>query len=483
MANFMNTLGNPAPSTFGGNLSHFSRGGKLAPVNFHRGLSDISSFPSSLATPIICEYFDEVKSVALEEDDYLQAYQLCGGMMGSFRKEEERVKVWNMFFRDYFTDLNYKRISFEFKGNYSSCTDGSVVYRLPMLRYDGAMILNCQVKNELGSTQASAPEQCMWYHYGYLSSSRTNEELLRRYCCPAILCSVVGPYISFSVGVHLGDGNYVCDPVTPFLQMMVLRYQQDMVVAVARALRATKNALTKLQAEYMERVLVPPKQINQLGYPYVRSFTDNNGKTCYFEYQPYDKKTNPTQSKKLVYTVTITKADEGAEHAIGSDLVVKFTKTYCEGAHRSLSDEGLAPRLFHIQKLPGGWFMVVMEHVSWPTLHVFYPNITESIERNARSHVKRALDLLRSKSFVHGDLRANNILVSPVGDIRIVDFDHSGRTDDLDNPARYPPFLNKDGAIQWAPGVECGGPLSCDHDLFFYNQIFPPHQEEEEMKS
>jgi hypothetical protein len=65
-----------------------------------------------------------------------------------------------------------------------------------------AMIFNRVVKNETGTTDCSAHEECLWYHYQYLTT-QTKEKFLERCCCPAILCSMIGPFLSFSVGISL----------------------------------------------------------------------------------------------------------------------------------------------------------------------------------------------------------------------------------------------------------------------------------------
>jgi serine/threonine protein kinase len=75
---------------------------------------------------------------------------------------------------------------------------------------------------------------------------------------------------------------------------------------------------------------------------------------------------------------------------------------------------------------------------SWTSLNRFNGNNPLEVLRN----IKRAFTLLHEGFFVHGDLRPNNILVNPNGDIRVVDFEYSGRYDGT-TPVCYPPFLNK----------------------------------------
>jgi serine/threonine protein kinase len=88
---------------------------------------------------------------------------------------------------------------------------------------------------------------------------------------------------------------------------------------------------------------------------------------------------------------------------------------------------------------------------SWTSLNRFNgSNNPSEVVRN----IKRAFTLLHEGFFVHGDLRPNNILVNPNGDIRVVDFEYSGRYDGA-TPVCYPPFLNKKKlyGVTWALNV------------------------------
>jgi serine/threonine protein kinase len=115
-----------------------------------------------------------------------------------------------------------------------------------------------------------------------------------------------------------------------------------------------------------------------------------------------------------------------------------------------------------------------MEYIPWATLHHFkFEGIADvslgnELKTTILANIKGALHELHSNSFVHGDLRANNILVAPNGQIKVVDFEYSGLFTGSD-PVLYPPFLNKT-SIQWAEGAECGGLIKPAYDLFFLQQ-------------
>jgi hypothetical protein len=70
---------------------------------------------------------------------------------------------------------------------------------------------------------------------------------------------------------------------------------------------------------------------------------------------------------------------------------------------------------------------------------------------------------LRAAGYVHGDLRAANILVRQgegrrSTEVRLLDFDWAGR----EGEARYPLTRNSD--LPWAPGSEAGGVILAAHD-------------------
>lgn len=93
MARVITALHNYTPSSFGKEFQRFVGKEELSLVSFHRDPNQAFSFPSSLAIPLIGEYFDEINSVALEEEDYLAARKLCGLMMGGYTREEDRKDV------------------------------------------------------------------------------------------------------------------------------------------------------------------------------------------------------------------------------------------------------------------------------------------------------------------------------------------------------------------------------------------------------
>ena len=168
---------------------------------------------------------------------------------------------------------------------------------------------------------------------------------------------------------------------------------------------------------------------------------------------------------------------------VGRVLIVKFTKHYCEDAHQLLAENGLAPLLYRVEVLHSGWKMIIMESIGWQTLHSFKENLTNvssgaatnnttqlltenQIKVPIRQNVNNAVTLLHENGFVHGDLRPNNILVNPAGEIRIIDFDFAGNATGSDQP-----FLNMNNGVHWAEGATRGGLLKRAMIPFYANQF------------
>jgi hypothetical protein len=300
-------LYNYTPSSLGTEFYKFADRADSAPLQFHRDLTRIWSFPTSLALRCIGEYHDNVKSIELEKEHYLQTKRFCQEMMGCYHKENERRDKTNDIFLQYF-ELPCLPYSFAGASSNTLSTDGNINLGLRN-SVCNVMIFNRKVKNELGKTGCSAPEECFWYHYQHLIT-QTNALLLERFCCPAILCSIVGPYISFSVGLQLGklaESHYVCDPVTPLLSLMLLPHQPEFMTAVARALKATRKCINDLIRIYRKKDQ-PNAVGDQLGYPWIDIF-EVGGHHYIFKYERNLVRAN--NFHHLVYLVAITAATRG----------------------------------------------------------------------------------------------------------------------------------------------------------------------------
>ena len=76
---------------------------------------------------------------------------------------------------------------------------------------------------------------------------------------------------------------------------------------------------------------------------------------------------------------------------------------YSVAAHEALQAEGFAPRLLGCERLPGPWFMVVMEYME--EAHMWDCEMDEPGDA-----LRAAVAALHTAGFVHGDLRDCNVL-------------------------------------------------------------------------
>ena len=134
------------------------------------------------------------------------------------------------------------------------------------------------------------------------------------------------------------------------------------------------------------------------------------------------------------------------------DVIVKFSNfNYSVEVHAYLSQLKLAPKIKFWRKLPGKWFVVVMEKVNGS-------KISTSASPEAKKALKDAVERMHDAGFVHGNLRSKNILVD--GDeICILGFDWAG----VEGEARYPVELDSDKLHEDA---QCGVPILKEHDCY-----------------
>ena len=161
-------------------------------------------------------------------------------------------------------------------------------------------------------------------------------------------------------------------------------------------------------------------------------------------------------------------------------VLVKFTPTYNEEAHRLLARHSLAPALHHCARVIGGMYMVVMDYIadarplpfSFPPPDVSLPPDASPI----REALTKALGLLHNDGLVFGDLRESNILYSSEGNrVYLVDFDWAGRN----GVDRYSACANSEAGV----GIKNWEILVKEYDLANLKRIMLWLGEKESAKS
>ena len=111
------------------------------------------------------------------------------------------------------------------------------------------------------------------------------------------------------------------------------------------------------------------------------------------------------------------------------NVVVKFVNgAYPFAFHAEVSKAGYAPEILAKQITPL-YTMIVMRRVEGITLAEFVAKNSADCDtiNNVLTGLENALQYFHSRSFLHGDFRDANIMVTSEGKVKIVDFDWASK--------------------------------------------------------
>ena len=446
-----------APSTFGiGADSVSTKGGtswvQLAPkfnIKMHRPNANMFGIHCTLLSDALAQFKDDFGGAAvLDRQDFATAQEVCISM-SSFLTHPARLEAMNEILSRYLNIV----VSMVPISSSGITADGGMTAQCGASAADrmAAMLLEYIADMAIGN--CTPVEQNIGY---YIQCFRHLAAFARERCvCPALLISVVGPYMSVSFAAHCE--HVVIDPATPFIPLLVLPHDIDAMMQVARALKSVKNCVDRLCTFYrnLPENTLSAEEFEQLKYPYKRVFVDSASSTnCEFAYVRQ-------VGDKLVFEAEIVVAGEEARVQLGARILVKFSRTYCSAAHKVC--EALvppaAPRLHAVEAMPGGWFCIIMDFIADAE------HFIAGQGGQAADDLSRAVSALHQRNFVHADLREQNILVTN-GRALLIDFDWSG----IEGESKYPPFMNHVN-VQWASDAGDLLPLKKSHDLHFLNLL------------
>ena len=429
---------NMAPSSFGETVIHKNRKAWPALVNrhemgTHRPDPSFYGIHTTLLHPAFGMFMDDIDMTRVSEltrDDFAFTLEFCREMSAVYPSEDLRQDKALRLLRVYLEeDIHPRRPN---PSNQSS-SDGSIVACVTA----PVVVLNLEIKNEIGHGGAEPIFEGLGY---YLNFFRQEQWCFGKCVVPALLVTSVGAHLSVSFVAHAEQ--VVMDPATPLLPLLFLPHDRAMMESVARCLWAVKRCVKHLKQFYSElQHSTATDSIERFSFPYLNSVVvDGVADPVHIDYLSQ-------VGKKLVFRALLELPTGAVE------IIVKFTKQYCEAAHRVCYEfERGAPYLYHIGHLPGHWIAVVMEDIQetrlfckdsdWPIL-------------------SRLVNKLHEHNIVHGDLRLGNILIS-ADRVCLIDFDWSGVVDEQ----KYPSFMNHADII-WPPGASDGLCLSKEHDLHF----------------
>ncbi|THU86781.1 hypothetical protein K435DRAFT_970156 [Dendrothele bispora CBS 962.96] len=305
--------------------------------------------------------------------------------------------------------------------------------------------------NDIGATETEPYFQAIIYYQEmvHVARSKRFQEFTN---FPAIFLLNFGSYLQAAVAVFNERPNVqVVGPAFSLHSHPSDFYARE---AGARLIHGLRKAVVALNTDY-EKVfdlsLRDPSARLKISHPWPTSYCEN-GKRVGFRYRQQFE-----SEYRRVFFATRTDTKD--------PLFIKFTQQYGEEVHRAAADLGIAPRLLAVEKLPMGWFMVVMddirkEYETWDDIgHVEY--------RGLKGNLVEALKKLHEKGVVHGDIRGSNVMSKKVdrGEVMLVDFDWSGEAEKVN----YPSKINMD--LARPKSARPDGPIASQHDLEMVDKI------------
>lgn len=248
------------------------------------------------------------------------------------------------------------------------------------------------------------------------------------------------------------------EPLTHLFDLQSNEHDHEALLPLIRALGALRNAINSLEEEYI-KLSEPSARLANPFYPFRSYFTSRDNSKVEFEYQ------ERLHRHKLLFRVSTSEQNR--------NLLLKFTQKYSKGAHEHCASHKIAPELYAIEEMAGGWMMVVMEYLNEETYTLLCNSrIPEQI---LRTGVRNAVFFLHRGNFVHGDIRGVNIMVKRewnecdvTGNVKLIDFDWAGQ----EGSARYPPNVNYE-QVERPREARDGLFITKDHDDFMTNHLFP----------
>lgn len=390
---------------------------------------------------VMCPVFDEVGRLLDEGEpeakDWELAARLAAEMSNSFETEDQRIAAVRPLLREIFVGegIDFDPLEVAPKKGKS---DGTI-------RYRNGMVGNVEFKNEKGAG-AGDPYMQNASYYVHFWAQRGGPAV---HCCPSLLVEVEGQEIGVS-GAALCDRFPCVQPLSDNVPFLMTKFDTRLLLRQARLVMALRVGFEKLSRWYRdhEELLANP----QAQFPYAREVTI--GAKCVS--LTYSGFLHDGKDKEAGFTKPLFLAKR---EDTGEEVVVKFcAQGYGTEAHQFMADKGLAPLLYGTRFVATNMIMVVMQRVKG----VQYDGYTHQAQRGA---LDAAVSQLHGRNFVHGDLRAPNIIVVKNG-VMLLDFDWAQPV----ATAKYPSVLNYTG-IKWPDGARVGAAITKEHDLYMLAEL------------
>ena len=213
----------------------------------------------------------------------------------------------------------------------------------------------------------------------------------------------------------------------------------------AEVAKATVCWLKGMLDELEQKRVEPARQ----KFPLIAEYEDDEGRKFPLTF------TEHIRDNVFSATATTGSVEEGR--------IVKFVGRYGKEVHKLCADNNFAPALYSCQFLPehSVWMLVMAKDDGFRTLKSALDDQTVHKPAAVKENLKNALECIHRNAYVHGDFRSPNILVNNDGEVKLIDFDWSGK----EASVYYPVPLN-DG-IDWPKGAAFDQRIRKEHDCFF----------------
>ncbi|CAJ0831238.1 12044_t:CDS:2, partial [Entrophospora sp. SA101] len=435
-----------------------------------------SSTPITLYHRVFATFQANCHELKITKDDCRSVIELVKLMEKVFKYEKERKSEFNLWLSNYFNEPVDK---LPLPADHQEADIGSVVI-IGQLSF---VLLIGEIKNEIGEGGGCAYVQACASYAKQVALNRNN--VICQGLNPAFLLYLAGPYLGIG-GAVLGK-EFTMEPLTPMFPLLFMKNDLSAMESLTHALLALKVGIKELKNYYLTcyeqiRCIENNALLRPENFPQICQFMI--GETSFtFSYM------KQLHNEKLLFLV---KGLSGA--FLGKLILVKFVKRYGIDAHIYCADQGIAPKFYAYNKIPG-WSMVVMEYLTeyvdiYTAMHdlkldqkrlchiycvdqgiapkfyaynkipgwsmVVMEYLTEYVDIYTAMHdlkldrkvlfkkAEETIKILHDRDFVHGNLQASSILVSiDMRQMRIVDFVWSG----LNGKVFYPYFINN--SVPW----------------------------------
>ena len=287
-------------------------------------------------------------------------------------------------------------------------------------------------------------------------------------CMPVFILGILGPYLSIGGAIHV-DNHVVFQHLTPCHPLIPLpnvKKPEDFYVdnndraaaGIAHIFRVLKRCLDKLEDAHGSLhpdIPAVPTALLQPS-PHFKTFQYKR------EQEGQGHTSNEYQLKYISHILSDNLSDQSVFRADacrgGSTIpcVVKFAVRYGAEAHRIMEKLDAAVELLYCNWEPtvGRWVVITKFHEPLPV---------EKQTQAGINHLREALMKLHDQGYVHGDVRAPNIIIDKDDKPRFLDFDWSHKIGEV----RYPNNLNP--AVEWPYDASGGGLIKAEHDLEMLN--------------